>query len=172
MIYDAFPRGYQPYRHWLSRIWNEELPLALLVAINPNKATDTIDDQMVTFVTRLLQGLDGKLPCGGFVVVNCCDIRDPDPKNLQAHAKPVSEYNLANIREKLNCCDFAIAAWGITNYGTIVNEMRKTVTEILMESGKPVYCFSPKGLPIYCNMRNVNAKDGRWSEVPVLFQTS
>ena len=57
---DAFPRGCQPYRHWLSRTWQDGGRTALVIAINPSTATDTTDDATTQFLVRTLQELGGE----------------------------------------------------------------------------------------------------------------
>lgn len=170
VIGDANPRGNSTHRHWLSRTWDAAGPIALVVGINPNTATESEDDGMTGFLTRLLRGLEGDYRCGGYVLVNCCDIRGREPKELGTCESPCSPEHMVAFREKLAACHFVVASWGTTNYGDVVSGNRKAIKVLVQESGKPVICFSPKGLPIYCSQTSANSKDGRWSKTPVSFQ--
>jgi len=166
---DARPRGRQTYRHWLSRTWDATGPVALVIGINPNTATEDQDDGMTSFLTRLLRGLGGDYACGGFMLVNCCDLRHGKPGALQDCPAPVSPRNLAIVREKLCDCDLVVASWGVTDYGPVVENCRERIEALVRRCAKRAICFSPKGLPIYCGPTNANSPDGRWSSVPVVW---
>jgi len=56
LIKDAHPKGSSAYRHWLSRTWSSG-PTALVIGINPNKATEAYEDGMTSFLRELLSGL-------------------------------------------------------------------------------------------------------------------
>lgn len=165
---DAEPRGMSTYRHWLSRTWGEG-PVALVIGINPNTATDDDDDGMTNFLTSLLRGLEAPYCCGSYILVNCCDYRHNKPNQLQNVATPCSSNNLRTIQAQIARSAFIVASWGTTDYGKIVCDARNAVAEAVRLSGKPVICFSPKGLPIYCSRTSANSPDGRWSAVPVRF---
>lgn len=150
---DAYPQGTATYRQWLSRTWDPDRAVALVVGINPNTATESQDDGMTRFLTRLLRGIPGQYECGGFILVNCCDYRAPDPKTLKHCRAPVSPNNLATVRSKLVECDFVVASWGTTNYGRFLEDCRDQIASLVRHSGKPVICFSPRRLPIYCGAR-------------------
>lgn len=165
----AEPEGLQPYRHWLSRTWDPDLPVALVIGINPHKATESQDDGMTGFLTRLLRGLEGEYSCGGFILVNCFDYRDRTPHTLLEVEQPSSRKNTRTIGQMLKKCDFVIASWGTTAYGDIFDRRRKVMAKKVRASGKPVICFSPHGAPVYCSQTNANSGDGRWSPTPVPF---
>lgn len=166
VLRDAHPRGISPYRHWLSRTWASNGAVALVIGINPNTATDTDDDGMTRFLVRLLSGLDGEFACGGYILVNCCDLRGREPKDLQKAQIPCSSTNLNTIQELLTKCSFVVASWGTADYGPEVANLRDQVSAIVRRSGKKAICFSPRGLPIFCSQTNKNSR-GRWSTLPV-----
>src|ERR1051325_10714002 len=114
IVGDAHPRGMSEYRHWLSRTWDSSGKIALVVGINPNTATESDDDGMTGFLTRLLRTLDGDYKCGGYVLVNCCDIRGRDPKELKNCECPCSSMHMEVMRERLAICHFVVASWGTT----------------------------------------------------------
>ena len=106
---DANPRGRAAFRHWLSRTWARSGQVALVIGINPNTATESDDDGMTRFLTRLLRGLEGEYACRGYVLVNCCDVRHRDPRELKDIESPCSEANVETIRRMLAACDFVVA---------------------------------------------------------------
>jgi hypothetical protein len=169
VVGQAEPRGHQPYRQWLSRIWEPDLPIALVVGINPNNATEKEDDGMTGFLVRLLRGLEGEFQCGGYILVNCFDYRDRTPKALLDINRPSSTKNTPTIRDKLKTCDFVVVSWGATDYGDIFQKRRTELAKLVRESGKRAICFSPVGAPVYCGQTNANAGDGRWSPTPVIW---
>ncbi len=166
---DANPRGSSQYRHWLSRTWGDG-PIALVIGINPNTATEDQDDGMTNFLTTLLCELDGEYKCGGYVLVNCCDHRHSKPVELRNVPAPCSPTNKQTVELMLSICDFVVASWGTTDYGQIVANARQEIAAIVKQSGKSTICFSPKGLPIYCSRTSANSPDGRWSRTPVQFK--
>jgi hypothetical protein len=172
VIGDAEPRGLKKYRYWLSRVWNQSLPTALVIGINPNTATEFQDDGMTSFLTRFLRQLEGEYQCGGFFLVNCFDYRDRTPKALLNVDQPTSEKNIHVIKRKLEECDFVVVSWGTTAYGKIFEERRKELSRIVRASDKPAICFSPIGAPIYCSQTNANRIDGKWSSKPVSWRYS
>jgi hypothetical protein len=163
----AYPEGLQLYRQWLSREWDPTLPVALVIGINPHKATEAQDDGMTGFLTRLLRGLDGEFLCGGYILVNCFDYRDRAPTSLLDVPEPSSAKNLPTIRRMVKKCDFIVASWGTTDYGMIFDKRRSGLARLVKASGKPAICFSPRGAPVYCSQTNANSGDGRWSRTPV-----
>jgi hypothetical protein len=169
VVGQAEPRGHQPYRQWLSRTWEPDLPIALVIGINPNNATEKEDDGMTGFLVRLLRGVEGEFQCGGYVLVNCYDYRDRKPKAILDIDTPSSSRNIPTIRDKLKTCDFVVVSWGNTDYGEMFQTRRKELAKLIKDSGKPAICFSPRGAPVYCSQTNANAGDGRWSSTPILW---
>jgi hypothetical protein len=167
---DAYPRGYSEYRHWLSRTWDANGATALVIGINPSKATDTVDDPMTGFLVRLMSSLSGDFACGEYVLVNCCDLRSPNPDNLRTEDGACSPENLATIQRFLYECDFVVASWGTTDYGPVVADMRIKIVTLVRESGKKVICFSRKGAPIHCSRRNKNTQV-TWSDEPIFWSS-
>ena len=166
---EAEPRGLGVYRHWLLRVWDSNLPVALVIGINPNKATEIADDAMTNFLTRMLRNLEAPYRCGGYYLVNCFDYRDRRPESLLGVDQPSSDENDKTILDKLEACDFVVLSWGTTYYGQLYQMRRDELAQMVRRSGKPSICFSPKGAPVYCSQTNANSKDGRWSSKPVIW---
>ena len=166
----AKPQGMQAYRRWLSRTWDPDLPVALVIGINPNKATEAEDDGMTGFLVRLLRAQRGAFQCGSYILVNCFDYRDRHPKALLSISNPSSPNNTSTIKRVLKECDFVVVSWGNTDYGKLFQVRREELAKLVRNSGKPAICFSPRGAPVYCSQTNANAGDGRWSSTPVLWR--
>lgn len=162
---DAFPKGSATYRHWLSRTWNPKGRVALVVGINPNKATHDEEDAYTETLRDLLRNLDGENKCGGFVLVNVCDVRHNDPKTLKSLTIPlVSKRNTTTIKAQLAACDFVVASWGTSDYGLKVKAARATVEALVRASVKRKICFSARGAPIHIGIQNLNL--GQLSKTP------
>ncbi len=166
----AQPEGMQAYRQWLSRCWDPNSPVALVIGINPNKATEVEDDGMTGFLVRLLRVQQGAFQCGGYILVNCFDFRDRHPAALLNVSMPSSPDNTPTIKRMLNKCDFVVVSWGSTDYGEIFQARREELAQLVRSSAKPAICFSPRGAPVYCSQTNANARDGRWSSTPVIWR--
>ncbi len=163
---DAYPRGHSTYRHWLSRTWDSLHPIALVIGINPNTATESEEDGMTLFLTRLLKGLKGEYKCGGYVLVNCCDWRGSPPGLLKDVDEPCSEKNIDTIHELLVKCNFIVASWGTTKYGKFLDDCRIAIENLVRRSGKRAICFSRTKTPLYCSRRIKNCNQN-WSDTPM-----
>ncbi len=169
VIGDANPRGSSRNRHWISRRWDQSRPIAFVIGINPNTATESYNDPMTGFLTKLLRCLEGEYRCSGYILANCCDYRHCKPKALERLAPSCSWENTETIRTMLEKCDFVVASWGTTPYGEKLEVARAKVSSLVRNSGKRAICFSPYKKPIYCSQTNANRGDGRWSETPVIW---
>lgn len=96
------------YRNKLWRIWDERLPIALLLMLNPSKAganegDPTIDRSCVRFKL---------LGFGGFYVGNLFAFKSTDPRVMLAADDPVGPDNDAAILEMVDLTSKIICAWG------------------------------------------------------------
>jgi hypothetical protein len=100
----------EKYRFSLWRIWNEGLPKAMCIGLNPSTANADKDDPTINNLKRALS----KLGFGGFVMVNCFPIISSkpdilkgidinDPENTDNH------YFISDLAEE---CQEVIFAWG------------------------------------------------------------
>lgn len=99
------------YRYTLSRVWDETLPMAVFVMLNPSKADAQLDDPTI----RKCIGFARALGYGGIIVVNLFALRATDPKELRKHPFPVGPRNAAAIDEvvrKHGPTGIVICAWG------------------------------------------------------------
>jgi hypothetical protein len=81
------------WRWWLSRIWNSEKPIGLVVMLNPSTADHTRDDPTVQSLMRR-----GRFwGWGGYYIVNLCAFRSSDPSDLAKAEDPIGPENDAHI---------------------------------------------------------------------------
>lgn len=102
----------EKYRHMLWRIWDEALPLLMLLMLNPSTAGETANDPTVARqITRA-----GMLGMGGLLVGNIFDYRATDPGVMKDAAIPCSaendHYILQMARRSLASGGKIICAWG------------------------------------------------------------
>ncbi len=68
------------YRYLLTRIWDEKLPVAMCIGLNPSKANSLEDDPTILHLTRRLTFLG----YGGLKMVNLYAYISSTPKTLQS----------------------------------------------------------------------------------------
>ena len=85
------------YRYWLLRQWDDALPMAAIIGVNPSTADEEIDDQTI----RKDIGFMRRLGFGGFVKLNLSAFRARDPKICAAYR---------------NAIDLSNASWAIADY--------------------------------------------------------
>jgi hypothetical protein len=95
------------YRYRLSRVWDDSLPLACWLMLNPSVADHEQDDPTVRRVT----GFSQSWGFGGFVVVNLFALRSTDPAELKRDPYPIGPDNDRHIWEATEGRR-VIAAWG------------------------------------------------------------
>jgi hypothetical protein len=98
------------YRYQLWRVWNDKLPLAFFIMLNPSKADADQDDPTI----RRLIGFAKRMGCGGFYVGNMFPYRATNPKELKSvgfevAAKELNWFHLSDMRSK---CQITVLAWG------------------------------------------------------------
>jgi hypothetical protein len=95
------------YRYKLWRIWDESLPKAMCIGLNPSTANASKNDNTINVLIKVL----GKLGYGGFYMMNCWAYITSDPKLLKVN--PMSdEWNNNTITVTASICDTVIFAWG------------------------------------------------------------
>ena len=101
------------YRYELSRIWDEDKPYALFVALNPSTADDQHDDPTTRRCTDFARSWKA---FGGMRLVNLFAFRATLPEDLMAAKDPVGRANNRWIRRLSGEAGLVIAAWG--NHGS------------------------------------------------------
>ena len=132
------------YRYSLSRIWNNKLPLAMIVMLNPSTADDQIDDPTIMSCMRLTRTAS----FGGFVVGNLFAYRATDPDDLASVDDPVGPENNQQLERMARGCEVAICAWGAhkaadRRWSTVTAILRKYHAQLLcwdrVKSGAPMH---------------------------------
>jgi hypothetical protein len=95
------------YRYKLWRIWDDTLPLAMCIGLNPSLATGTKSDPTITNLTKMLK----KLGYGGFYMMNLFAWISPNPKDLLSCKDAIGE-NESKLKEVENLCKEVIFCWG------------------------------------------------------------
>lgn len=98
------------YRYRLTRIWDDTLPLAVWIMLNPSTADATVDDPTVRRVQRFSTGFG--FDVGGVEVVNLYAYRATRPADLWLADDPVGPENDAHLDELLTSGGPVVAAWG------------------------------------------------------------
>lgn len=126
------------HRYELRRIWDDSLPCATFIMLNPSTADAEEDDPTI----RRCIGFARRLACGAIKVVNLFSLRATDPKVLRTAVRPVGIYNDRYLAKCLE--DYlVIVAWG----AWVPFEQDLHVWELL--KARPLYCLgvTSKGKP-------------------------
>lgn len=83
----------QLYRPELRRIWDKALPILVVCMLNPSTADHRKNDPTVLALIHFAK-LWGY---GGLLIVNLFDFRASSPKDMMAHAEPISPENITHI---------------------------------------------------------------------------
>ena len=126
----------EAYRYLLTRVWDDALPRALFVMLNPSTATEVQNDPTVERCERRARALG----FGAFRVTNIFAFRATDPRAMRAVADPVGPDNDAAIRESVDWAggpaDRIVCAWG--THGAHLNR-GAAVARLLRESGRDLH---------------------------------
>lgn len=95
------------YRYVLHRIWDESLPLAMCIGLNPSTANAESDDPTIRRLISLLTGRG----YGGLYMTNLFGFISPYPEDLRACPDPVKD-NDDWLLDTYNKCDDVIFCWG------------------------------------------------------------
>ena len=124
---DFSPCGKYRYKLW--RIWDEALPKAMCIGLNPSTANESKPDPTITNLTKMLK----KLGYGGFYMTNLFAFISPHPKDLLTCLDPLGDNeNVLAAVEQL--CDDVIVCWG--NF----KEAEARIAEVLPRYPKAL-CF-------------------------------
>ena len=126
----------EAYRYLLTRVWDDALPRALFVMLNPSTATEVQNDPTVERCERRARALG----FGAFRVTNIFAFRATDPRAMRAVADPVGPDNDAAIRESVDWAggpaDRIVCAWG--THGAHLDR-GAAVARLLRESGRDLH---------------------------------
>lgn len=95
------------YRYKLWRIWDNSLPKAMCIGLNPSTANASKNDNTINILIRVLS----KLGFGGFYMMNLFAFISSNPDDLLSCENPVGE-NDSKLSEVAELCDSVIVCWG------------------------------------------------------------
>jgi len=98
------------YRYVLKIVWDESLPLAAFIALNPSTADEYQDDPTL----RRDRGFAESWGMGGIVKLNAFAYRATNPKDMLVHSDPIGPGNTVDMmRTVLAACPGPkVACWG------------------------------------------------------------
>lgn len=95
------------YRYQLNVIWDESLPAAMCIGLNPSTANATMNDPTIT---KLLTILDNN-KFGGLYMTNLFGLISPYPEDLRSCPDPVKD-NDVWLDRTAHLCVYKIFCWG------------------------------------------------------------
>lgn len=127
--------GCGKYRYSLWRIWDDRLPVAVFIMMNPSTADDIHDDPTVTRCQRRVRGWKGP-KVGGVEVVNVFAWRETDSRLLPGLIKNgvdiIGPANDAAILKAARRASIVVCGWG--NPGNLL-QRGAGVLKTLREAG-------------------------------------
>lgn len=108
---EAYFSNDRQFRYWLTRIWDESLPIYCVIGCNPSTADETIDDPTI----RRVIGFGQRLGYGGALMLNVGAYRATDPKKWAAARDPFGPENrVSDLKVYISdfCPAIVVAAWG------------------------------------------------------------
>lgn len=109
------------YRYQLWRIWDQTLPLAVFIMLNPSTADAEEDDPTI----RRCMNYARSWGYGGIKVVNLFAYRATNPMELAKVSDPIGPLNNQYIFDAVNNSYIVIAAWG--THGSLYNRDKKVI---------------------------------------------
>lgn len=107
------------YRFALWRTWDEGLPYAMFIGLNPSIADETIDDPTLVRCMNFARAWG----YGGVCMANLFAFRATDPRTMKAAEDPVGRRNNHWLKKLAADAGIVVAAWG--NDGTYLNRAER-----------------------------------------------
>lgn len=95
------------FRYQLTRIWDDTLPIAMCVGLNPSTANADTNDPTINKLIALMKH-NGY---GGFHMMNLFSLISSKPEALSNHPNPVDKADQYNFNV-VQVCDALIFCWG------------------------------------------------------------
>lgn len=114
------------YRYQLTRIWDDSLPKAMCIGLNPSTANHEKDDPTINNLTAILRN-NGY---GGFYMMNLFALISSQPEDLRTTADPVGDNDLHLIQTSLLVSDiiFCYGSFPMAEYR--VRKIRQMFTDV------------------------------------------
>jgi hypothetical protein len=129
------------FRYWLTRVWDDTLPMMCVIGLNPSTADEHADDPTI----RKCIGFARRLGFGGLLMLNVGAYRSTSPKTWRNAIDPFGpENSVAHLWSyiiEFNATQI-IAAWG--KNGNYVTGRCAQIAQL-----PNLYCFgrNPDGTP-------------------------
>lgn len=120
------------HRYELTRVWDDRLPVIVLLMLNPSVADAFRLDNTI----RRGIGFAKREGCGSLTALNLFAYRSTDPHALRTCPDPVGPRNDEFILKNTSQAEIVVAAWGV--HGAL-NGRAQQVTELL--DGVDLYCL-------------------------------
>lgn len=127
------------YRYKLWRIWDNKLPLAMCIGLNPSTANEAQNDTTINILRKVLAAHG----FGGFYMTNLFGVISSDPDVLLSCDNPVGE-NDKHLKEVRKKCTAVFFCWG--NFHQAV-ERAKVVVKMFPDA--QVFSFNKNGTPLH-----------------------
>ncbi len=99
----------QKYRYTLTIVWDDTLPLAGFIGLNPSTADEFKDDNTI----RKCKTFAKSWGCGGIIMLNLFAYRSTDPEAMKKVDDPDGEWNIDDLADVLLACNGPwVACWG------------------------------------------------------------
>lgn len=95
------------YRYKLWRIWDNSLPKAMCIGLNPSNANAIKNDPTINYLRMMLS----KLGYGGFYMMNLFAWISSKPEQLLTCDDPIGD-NENKLKDVEKICDAVIVCWG------------------------------------------------------------
>lgn len=109
------------YRYALWRTWDESLPKALFIGLNPSTADEIQDDPTIRRCIRYSRDWG----YGGYIMGNIFGYRSTDPQGLKKIKDPIGDKNNYWLKKLHKQASITIAAWG--NHGKFLDRGEEVV---------------------------------------------
>jgi hypothetical protein len=127
------------YRYKLWRVWDETLPKAMCIGLNPSTANNNKNDQTISYLIKMLT----RLGYGGFYMTNLFAVISSKPQVLLTCNDPIGDNDI-KLKEVSEVCQDIIVCWG--NF----KEAKKRIEDVLPRFNN-VLCFgkNANGTPFH-----------------------
>lgn len=134
------------YRYMLTKVWDEKKPRAVMIGINPSKATHLKGDNTATNAMNYL--IDRGY--GTMIIVNLFSFMSTEIEGLSKREEIYEGLNNDYIKDVCKKSDMILVAWG---YAREHINRKKEVERILNQYKDKVKCFKTKENQKPCHLR-------------------
>lgn len=136
----------EKYRYMLIKAWDENKPKAVMIGINPSKATHLKGDNTATNAMNCF--IDSGY--GTMIIVNLFAFMSTKTEGLSKREKLYEDLNNDYIQKACEEADTVLVAWG---YEKEHIRRKQEVDKILNQSRHKVKCFKTKENKKPCHLR-------------------